>query len=434
VSRDRVLLVDDDPTIRFGVADFLASRGYEVEAVASCDEALGAFRACRPDVAVLDYSLGDGTALDLLPRLQLVDPTVPLLILTAHGSIDLAVEAIKLGAEQFLTKPIELPALAAILERITEHQRQRKREAARRATAARDEIDPFFGTSACIRRLAAEAERVAAADSPVLVQGETGTGKGVLARWLHGRSGRAAEAFVDLNCAGLSRELLETELFGHEKGAFTGAIARKPGLLEVAHRGTLFLDEIGDLDLGVQPKLLKVLEEKQFRRLGEVRGRLVREGAFRGDLYFRIATVPLTVPPLRERAGDLAALAERLLGRVGQELGRGEVRLSPAAQRALATYSWPGNIRELRNVLERAALLAAGDLLGPADLRLEGSWALPDAPDSGLTLEAVQRCHIERVLRAEGGHVTRAAARLGLPRSTLYEKLKSYGIAIRGDS
>jgi len=214
--------------------------------------------------------LPDGNALDLLARLKETDPTVPLLILTGHGSIELAVRAVKEGAEQFLTKPIELPALDAILRRSLENKRIRQKQLVGKAREARSAIDPFLGESAAIRELKAQAHKVLATESPILIQGETGTGKGMLAAWLHANGPRADEPFVDLNCAGLAREFLETELFGHEKGAFTGAVASKIGLFEVAQHGTVFLDEIGDVDPQVQPKLLKVLEEKRFRRLGNV--------------------------------------------------------------------------------------------------------------------------------------------------------------------
>jgi len=443
MASPRILIVDDDRAIRFGLREFLEISGYVVSDAATCADAERSFRTLRPDLALLDYSLPDGNALDLLPRLHAIDTDVPAVILTGHGSIDLAVQAIKLGAEQFLTKPVELPALLAVLQRVIENQRVRRARAAEQSRQARDEVDPFIGASAAIRALAEDAARIAPSESPVMLQGETGTGKGVLARWLHAHSARAEEAFVDLNCAGLSREFLETELFGHERGAFTGAVSRKVGLLEVAHRGTAFLDEIGDVDPAVQPKLLKALEEKTFRRLGEVRDRSVdirlvtathhdlsarvRAGEFRPDLYFRISTVPLRVPALRERREDIVPLAERLLARLAGDLGRADLRLAGEAARALEEYSWPGNIRELKNVLERAALLSGRSELRRADLRFE-----PAAEDGGgeldLTLEEVERRHIERVLRAEAGRVTRAAERLGVPRSSLYEKIKRFGI------
>ena len=375
----RILIADDEAGIRFGIGRFLESRGYEVDEADSCQRTYELCRSARPDVAVVDYRLPDGTALDLLPRLKEIDPAVPVVIITAHAAIDLAVRAIKDGAEQFLTKPVELPTLLVILERLLE-DRARRRQLASRSRHARSEPDPFVGVSPAIRGLADEARRLLASESPVLILGETGSGKGVLARWLHDNGPRAGEGFVDLNCAGLSREFLETELFGHERGAFTGAVANKIGLLDVAHRGTLFLDEIGDVDPQVQPKLLKVVEEKRFRRLGDVRDRqvntrliaathqdlegLVRDKRFRADLYFRISPLPLTVPPLRSRPEDIPPIANRLLAELAGDLGRAESRLRPDAVEALQAYSWPGNIRELRNVLERALLLTDGTALG----------------------------------------------------------------------
>jgi DNA-binding NtrC family response regulator len=387
MRRNRILIVDDDAGIRFGVSDYLESSGYEVVEADSCAAAQEAFRASRPDVALLDLNLPDGTALDLLPLLKRLYPDVPLVILTGHGSIDVAVKAIKQGAEHFLTKPVELGTLLVILERLMEQDRNRQKQRADKSRQGPGSVDPFRGTSAVIRALAEQANKVLASHSPVLIQGETGTGKGVLARWLHANGPRAEEPFVDLNCAGLSREFLETELFGHEKGAFTGAVSSKIGLLEVAHRGTVFLDEIGDVDPQVQPKLLKVLEEKRFRRLGETRDRatdirliaathhdlmtLVEEKRFRSDLYYRISALPLFVPPLRARVEDIPALAQAILESVAAEIGRRHVALLPEAIRALQVYSWPGNIRELRNVLERAVLLNDKTRLGVEELRFD---------------------------------------------------------------
>jgi DNA-binding NtrC family response regulator len=442
----KILIVDDEPAVRFGVRDFLEAHGYDVDEADSAAAAQAAFRADRPDVALIDYRLPDGTALDLLTIFKDLDSDVPLILLTAHGSIDLAVQAVKQGAEQFLTKPVELPALLVILERLFAHDRTRRQHVARRARDVRTAVNPFVGTSAPIRALAEQAGRVAGVLGPVLILGETGTGKGLLAGWLHQHSPRTDEAFVDLNCASLSREFLETELFGHEKGAFTGAVASKPGLLEVAERGTLFLDEIGDLDLEVQPKLLKVLEEKRFRRLGDVRDRradvrllaathqdlggFVRDKRFRSDLYFRINTLPLVVPPLRTRVEDIPTIARELLVRCAGEVGRRNVELAGDAERALCQYPWPGNIRELRNVLERALLLTDRTELRPSDLHFDEALSV-QAPDDGAgSLADMERRHIERVLRQESGHVERAAARLKIPRSSLYHKIKSHGIVL----
>jgi DNA-binding NtrC family response regulator len=445
MSKSKILIVDDEPGVRFGIREFLETHGYKADDTNCCQGAEDLFRAMPPDAAVIDYLLPDGTALDLLPRLKAIDPAVPLIVLTGHGSIDLAVRAIKEGAEQFLTKPVDLPTLLVIIERLLENQRNHRKQIARKSQQARQAVDPFIGTSTAIRQLAEQAKRVLSTESPILLLGETGTGKGVLAQWVHNNGSRYEENFVDLNCAGLSRELLETELFGHEKGAFTGATTNKPGLFEVAHRGTVFLDEIGDVDLQVQPKLLKVLEEQKFRRLGDVRdrqvdvrlvaatcqdlGRLMRENKFRSDLYYRISTIPLVVPALRERVEDIPVLARNLLARCAVDLGRNDLELSPDAERALQAYAWPGNIRELRNVLERAVLLSEQHILRMTDLRFDDT-AKRKTPtyDSQLTLFELERRHIELILAEENGHIERAAKRLGIPRSSLYQKIKKFQI------
>jgi len=445
MSRNKVLVVDDESGVRFGIRDFLEQHGYEIEEAESCQDAQQLFRTSRPDIVIADYMLQDGTALDLLPRLREIDSGIPLLVLTAHGSIDLAVRAIKEGAEQFLTKPLELPTLLVILQRLLQKQRNHHKQLASKSRQVRQAIDPFIGSSPAIRALADQARKILSTESPVLILGETGTGKGVLARWLHENSPRADEAFVDLNCAGLTRELLETELFGHEKGAFTSATASKQGLFEVAHRGTIFLDEVGDVDVQIQPKLLKVLEEKRFRRLGDVRdrqvdvrliaathqdiGQLVREKRFRDDLYFRISTIPLSFPSLRERIEDIPTLAQYLLDKVSADLGRGELRLDQGCIQALQAYSWPGNIRELRNVIERAVLLSDQKNITLNDLHFDGH-AQVGAPflDSRLTLLELEKQHIERVLQEERGRVEKAAKRLGIPRSSLYQKIKKHQI------
>jgi DNA-binding NtrC family response regulator len=442
MAGETILVVDDEAAIRFAIRDFLEASGYAVREAETCREAQDLLHAGEIDAAVVDYSLPDGNALELLGRLAEADLGVPIVVLTGHGSIELAVQAIKEGAEQFLTKPVALPALAVVLERAVENRRAQRMERFQRARRSRAAVDPFLGTSPAIRRLAQDARRVAASERPVLILGETGTGKGVLARWLHDNGPRAEEAFIDVNCAGLAREFLETELFGHRKGAFTGAVEQKTGLLEVAHRGTLFLDEVGDMDLQVQGKLLKVIEEKRFRRLGDVSERsvdvrliaathqdlstLMVEKRFRNDLYFRISTLPLLVPALRDRREDIPALAERILSDLAAELGRRRPQLSPEALSRLQAYSWPGNIRELGNVLERAVLLAGTDVLTPGDLRFESDPGGREA--TGRTLREIEEQHVARVLEEEGGNVGRAAQRLGIPRSTLYQKLKKRAV------
>jgi DNA-binding NtrC family response regulator len=440
----QVLLVDDEEAIRFAIRDFLETSGFVVAEAGTVAAALAAFQDSPPDLVVLDYKLPDGTAIDLLPRLRAQDAAIPVIVLTAHASIDLAVRAIKEGAEQFLTKPVELPALRAVLERALENQRNRQRQQARRSSEARRAVNPFVGDSAPMRELETLARRVVSSDSPVLITGETGTGKGVMARWLHVFGPRADDSFVDLNCAGLSAELLESELFGHERGAFTSAVKTKEGLLEVANGGTLFLDEIGDMDVQVQAKLLKVLEEQRFRRLGEVRDRTVdvrliaathhdlpaavKQGSFRRDLYYRINTIHLTVPPLRERGEDVLRVAREVLDRLASDLGRGPVALSDSAQKALLSHAWPGNVRELRNVLERGLLLSDGEVLSARDLRFDSADTGHEPANLNLTLQEVEVQHIRRVLEAERGRIPTAAERLGVPKSSLYQKLKTYGI------
>ena len=442
MNRELVMLVEDEPGLRLALGRYLQHHDYDLAEAATCAAAEASFRQRRPDVVLSDYQLPDGNGVELLARLRAIDRTVPVVMLTGHASIDLAVRAIKEGAEQFLTKPVDLPALLAILQRLGEGRRSREAQAVLTEHEARGVPDPFVGRSAVSRNLREQALRLAEADGAVLILGETGSGKGVLTRWMHAHGPRAAERFVDLNCAGLSRDLLENELFGHERGAFTGAQAAKPGLLEVAHNGTLFLDEIGDVDLQVQPRLLKVLEEQRFRRLGDVKDRTVdvrliaathhdleqavKEKRFRSDLYYRISVLPLRIPALRERAEDIVPLAQVLLGPA--------VSLSPAAERALELYSWPGNIRELRNVLERARVVSRKKVLDVADLQLSASSVAPvgekELETEPVTLEQLERTHIERVLRREKGKVARAAEILGIARSSLYQKLQRYQIDV----
>jgi DNA-binding NtrC family response regulator len=463
------LVVDDDAGIRFGIVEFLSVRGWETHEATDGAAAERQFAAVSPDVSVIDHELPDGTALDVLARIRDLDATAPVVVLTGHASIDLAVRAIQAGADQFLTKPVDLPTLEGLLRRLVDDSRARRRARAERARSGRAPLNPFIGKSAAIQELSRDAHSALMSSAPVLILGETGSGKGVLAAWIHEHGLRQDQAYVDLNCAGLTKEFLESELFGHEKGAFTGAINAKPGLLEIAHRGTVFLDEIGDMDPIVQARLLKVLEEKRFRRLGEVKDRqvdvrlvaathrdvagMVRDRTLREDLYYRINTLPLHVPALRERREDVPVLARHLLARLLGETGRAAVTLTADAEALLLEHDWPGNIRELRNVLERALLRSReGAEIGPDEIRFDQAARAPAAtaalsstparpateardaveaePETNgtLTLAELERRHIEKTLSEENGHVERAAKRLGIPRSTLYERLKRYGI------
>jgi len=450
MDRHKLLIVDDESGVRFGIRKFLDKHGWDVSEADTCGKAEEVFLSSSFDAIVVDYMLPDGKGLDLMLRLKATDPDVPFIMLTGHGTIDLAVQAMKVGAEHFLTKPVKLQTLLVLLERVRQNQRDRRKQMATGSRQSRTAVDPFLGTSTAMATMAEQAAKVVTTERPILIHGETGTGKSLLAKWLHKNGPRADEAFVDLNCAGLSKEFLETEIFGHEKGAFTGAVTAKRGLLEIVHRGTLFLDEIGDMDLQVQPKLLKALEEKQFRRLGDVRDRhvdvrliaathqdlnlLVKEKKFRADLYFRISAIPLVIPALRERVEDIPLVAQRLLDSIAADLGRSEIRLAQDAISALQAYSWPGNIRELRNVLDRAALLSDQTVLERKDLRFEFTTTTESfvcEPD--YTLDEVERRYIERILPLESGSVEGAARRLRLPRSSLYYKIKKHGIELSGE-
>ncbi len=458
-TRPRVLIVDDEPGVRFGVRARLEAEGYEVGEAADCASVAETLERLAPEIAIVDYELPDGDALTVLERARQRLPDLAVIVLTGHGTIERAVQAVKAGAEEFLEKPIEMETLAALIRRMLE-QRRALRLRRDQAATGRFALDPFLGHSAIIRRLAADAARVARTDSPVLIIGPTGSGKGVLASWLHRNGPRADAPFVDLNCAGFSREFLETELFGHRKGAFTGAVSDKPGLLEIADGGSVFLDEIGDLDLALQPKLLKALEDRRFRRLGEVTDRVVdvrmiaatnmdlaaraESGQFRNDLYFRLSTFVLRVPGLSERRDDIPLIATHITADLARELRRDGVGLKPEAMELLRGHRWDGNLRELRNVLERSIHLTDASELGPEDLRFEhvprapgmtappgvGSGREETAP-RGQTLDEVERETILRAYREENGRVDAVARRLAIPRSTLYDKLRRYGITLR---
>ena len=445
-----VVVVDDDLAFLGAVRSYLEIKGISVVIAKTGKECVEAIQQNQPDAVLMDYFLPDTDGLRLMREVHAVDPGIPVLIMTGAATIDLAVRAMKEGAEKFVAKPCELSVLLQLLGKVFENRRFVRREMAEKKRVVRYKRDPFLGESASIRRLESSARSILGTSLPILIQGETGTGKGVLAEWLTKQGSRSNEAFVDLNCAGLNRDLLESDLFGHEKGAFTGAITQKTGLLELAHKGTLFLDEIGDMDISIQPKLLKVLDEKRFRRVGGVRdlnvdvhliaathqdmSTLVAEKKFRTDLFFRVSTIPLVIPALRDRAGDIPLIAEWFLERLRNDLNRRRLEFGTDAIAALQGYSWPGNIRELRNVLERAALLSKDGVIRTEDLHFQllKAPAKPSAStadtDIDLTLQQIERQHISSVLHRENGKVERAAAKLGIPRSSLYVKLKHYGI------
>jgi DNA-binding NtrC family response regulator len=424
-----VLVVDDDRTVRDTLTEFFESRGYATGSAATASEGRRAAAAHAPDVVLVDLRLPDASGLTLLEALRADDPELGVIVLTGHADVATAVRAMREGALDFLEKPVDLEALHAAVERAAELVRLRHEVAVLRSRASGGgEPVATPGSEPSLERLIELAARND--DVPVLIVGETGTGKGFIARRIHDRSARAAQPFVEVNGASLNTTFLESELFGHERGAFTDAKQAKRGLLEVAGRGTLFLDEVGELATGVQPKLLKVLEDRGFRRLGgtaELRSDArvltatnqpladrVREGTFRADLYYRLQVLTLSLPALRDRPAELATLTTAFLPR--------GARLSAAAVRAIERYPWPGNVRELKNTLWRAALLADGAPIEPRHLSLP--QLSTHAPAGPVSLAEAERRAIDAALRATEGNKVRAAQLLGIARSTLIEKLK----------
>ncbi len=442
MAMGKILVVEGDQNDRH--TRLVRAEGYEAIQVDNLVKAEQAFALDRPDLVLLDRNLGEGGALEFIQRLRGMDAEVPILLLLDPEFIPRASEAVRCGAEQFLSKPVDPPALAVVLGRIFERAQERKRNLAEENRKVRFAVSPFFGTSAAVQRLEEQVTRVVVLDRPVLIQGETGVGKSALARWIHNHSPRKGNAFVELNCAGLGKEMLESDLFGHEKGAFTGAVVTKPGLLEIAHRGTIFMDEIGDMDLAVQPKILKAIEERQYRHMGGTEDRtvdarliaashknlqqLVTEGSFRSDLYYRIGGLPILVPPLRERREDIVPLANYFLSRFASEWRCGDLELPLATAKTLERHDWPGNIRELKNALERAIIYRQGNVLQPTDFQLGTAGPRPEAEaDVSLTLAEVEAHHIQRVLEACGGRVDEAARRLDISRSSLYQRMQRLG-------
>ena len=453
-----VLIIDDEVTLARNLATYLERQQYDVRVAESGEQGLQQFAQFRPDVVLLDHNLPGMSGIEVLKRLRAADDAaVPVVMMTGFGGAELAVEAMKLGAADYLTKPVSLAELKLLIERLlNQHRLERTVGYYQQRDAEASGLDKIIGDSAPMLALRAQigrlldAERqLVDADAPsVLIHGETGTGKELVARALHFGSPRHALPFVELNCGALPPQLIEAELFGYEKGAFTDARQRKPGLVETAEGGTLFLDEIAEADLSTQVKLLKLLEEKRFRRLGGLRDQpvnvrfvsathrpldqMVRNKQFRADLFFRLRIVELKVPPLRERGEDVLRLARHLLQHHAQRYRRGAMSLAADAEAALVRHPWPGNVRELRNAMEQAVLMSAGATVGLKELAFLALDGLAPgggpAIDGDLNLERMERAFIERALQRSGGNVTQAARLLGVSRDTLRYRLDRLGL------
>ncbi len=442
-----ILLVDDDPGVLKAVGDYFEALGYEVFREASGETGLGTFATTRPEVVLLDLVLPDGDGLAFLEQFRRLDAAV--VMLTGHGDVPTAVRAMELGAENFLIKPVDMPHLAAVVARVLDKVSLARQNALLRARSGPGGTEALLGESPAMRELARQVRMLSESPSTTcLLTGESGSGKGWVARMIHDLSPRRDHPFVDVNCAGLSSTFLDSELFGHEKGAFTDARERKQGLFEVADRGTVFLDEIGDLALELQPKVLKAIETKTFRRLGGTREirvdvRLVaatnhdvaeraREGTFREDLFYRLNVMPLHLPPLRERAReDRLALLQRFFSELRNQLPNAPEEIGAEALERLLDYRWPGNVRELRNVLERALLVSRGaKRLGVEHLPPEMGRRATDPRGVPMSLAELERRHVERVLRKHSGNRTRAAEELGISRATLINKIKAWKLEV----
>jgi DNA-binding NtrC family response regulator len=442
----RILVVDDEAPMRDSLAEWLRNEGYEADTAPGGVEALAAMERASYDLALVDIKMPGMDGLELLGRLREAYPQTMVIIITAYGSIQSAIEAMKGGATDYLLKPFDPEHLMLLVEKVTRHKALVDENVALKAwLMERDQagFEALIGRSAAMQRVFSDIEDVAATDTPVLITGETGTGKELVARAIHTRSERALCAFVAINCGALTETLLESELFGHERGAFTGAVRARRGRLELADTGTLFLDEVGDISPRMQVDLLRVLEDKTYTRVGGTQpltsdfrlicathrdlSALVDAGIFRADFYFRINVIGIEVPPLRRRIEDIDLLAVHFLERFSLEMGKGIQGFSREALAALRGYPWPGNVRELRNVIERAVVVARGDRIGPEELTfLRPAGAAPPGP---MMLHEAEKALIRKCLETEGYNVTRAAQALGINRGTLTRKMKKFGIA-----
>jgi len=450
-SPSTVVVVDDDDVFRRVMTGELERLGFTLAGAGSGAEAIRAVAELQPDIVLLDLRLPDMSGLEVLKRIRESSPASEVIMLTGHGSIDTAIESIRCGAFDYVAKPCPIDEIEVRIQRALERKSlQRRATLLERGLTPPDLRSSFIGQSPQFRELLHLIERVAAASSTVLITGETGAGKEMVAKLLHARSPRGQKPFVVVECAALQESLLQSELFGHERGAFTGADRAKPGLFEVAHGGTIFLDEIGEVSLATQVKLLRVLDTSTFRHVGgthEIRvdvrvlaatnrdlSAMVRQGLFREDLYYRLSTIAIRLPALRARAGDVELLAGHFVALLNDRYQFSK-RLSDRALAALRAYSWPGNVRELLHAVESAMVVCEGAEIGPEHLPAAVSSAAAAQPPelSGVpgrlpTLGQVERTHIELAVRTAGGHRSAAAKLLGISERNLYRKLREYNL------
>lgn len=457
--KEKVLVVDDEKLIRWSLKENLGKAGYEVVEAEKGNDALKVFSESLPDLVLLDVNLPDISGIEVLRTIKTIDKDVPIIIITAFGNIQTAVDAMKFGAYDFIEKPFEIKKLNIVMEKALENAFLRREVTRYKAKDGEYSFESIIGNSPKINELTRVIKKIALSNTTtVLLEGETGTGKDFIAKVIHNQSSRVQKSFIDVNCAALPENLIESELFGYERGAFTGASAPKKGLFEISSGGTIYLDEIGDMNYDLQAKLLKVIDSKTFRRLGgtteimtDVRiiaatnrdlQAKIKAGTFREDLYWRLKVMPLYIPPLRERGEDILLLSHNIIERLNIEFKKHIKGLSPETRRLFMTYRWPGNVRELKNVIERAMILETEEYITPEHipaeisqygeakpLKLKASEELEiNIPDEGLDIENVEKELLKKALQMAKGNQSKAAKLLNLGRDAFRYRVQKFGL------